>query len=208
MRFVDKLRLRLRSLIARGSVERELDFELRFHLDQQIEENLASGMAPEEARRAAMGAVGGITQFQEECRDMRRVNLIDNLVQDSRYGFRSLRHSPGFGIVAILTLALGIGANTAIFSVVHAALIRPLPYAHPDLLITLGEVRRQQALTERLNNGSWNASNPDFLDWRAQSKAFASLAGFTGDGFTLRGMGEPEVVSAVQATTNLLSTWE
>jgi predicted permease len=187
-------------------VERELETELGFHLNEQIEENLAAGMTAKEAHIAALRTIGGVTQVQEECRDMRRVNLIENLGQDLRFGLRSLRRSMGFSVVAILTLALGIGANTAIFSVVHAALIRPLPYVEPDRLITLGEVRRQQALSDRLNSGSWNASNPDFLDWRLQSKAFESLAGFSGDGFTLRGMGEPETVLAVQATTNFFST--
>ena len=209
MRVVDKLRLRLRSLFDRASVERELDREFRFHLDQQIEENLAAGMKPEEARRAAMRTIGGITQLREECRDMRRVNRIETLMQDLRYGFRSLRHAPSVSVVAILTLALGIGANTTIFSVVHAALIRPLPYRQPERLITLGQVRRQQAAANRLDNvsyTSWNASYPDLLDWRVQSKTFESLAGFGTDGFTLRGMGEPETVPAVQATPNFFST--
>jgi predicted permease len=201
-----KTRLRFRSLFRRRAVERELEAELGFHLDQQIEENLASGMAPDEARKAALCAIGGFTQYGEECRDMRRVNFIENLLQDLRFGFRTLRQSPSFATVAILTLALGIGANTAIFSVVHAALLRPLPYARPDGLITLGEVRSQQALTGQLTTESWNASYPDFLDWRTQSKTFESLAGFTGDGFTLRGVGEPETVFAVQATTNFFST--
>ena len=103
MRFSDKGRLRLRSLFRRGSVERELDAEFRFHIDEQIEENLVSGMAPEEARRAAMRMIGGITQLQEGCRDMRRINLIENLGQDLRFGLRSLRHSTAFSVVAILT---------------------------------------------------------------------------------------------------------
>jgi putative ABC transport system permease protein len=206
VRVFHKARLRIRSLLRRRSVERELDAELRFHLDQQIEENLASGMAPDEARRAALCTIGRLTQYGEECRDMRRVSLIDNLLQDLRFGLRTLRQSPAFTAVAILTLALGIGANTAIFSVVHAALLRPLPYAQPDRLITLGEVRSQQALSGKLTMGSWNAAYPDFLDWRAQSKTFESLAGFNVDGFTLRGVGEPESVFAVQVTTNFLST--
>jgi len=206
VRFGTKLRLRLRSLFRRDQVEREMENELRFHLDQQIEENLAAGMTPQEARAAALRLVGGITQFQEECRDMRRVNWIENAGQDLRYGFRSLCKTPGFTVIAILTLALGIGANTAIFSVVHAALIRPLPYAEPDRLITLGEVRRQQALADRGRNQSWVASNPDFLDWRAQAKTFESLAGFGSDGFTLRGMGEAESVAASQVTTNFFAT--
>jgi predicted permease len=187
-------------------VESELDAELRFHLEQQIEENLLSGMAPGEARRAALRAVGGLTQYQEECRDMRRVKLIENFVQDLRFGLRTHRQAPALTAVAIVTLALGIGANTAIFSVVRAALLRPLPYAQPDRLITVGEVRSQEELSQALGPASWNASYPDYLDWRKQSKAFESLAGFTGDGFTLRGAGEPETVTAVQATTNFFST--
>jgi putative ABC transport system permease protein len=198
--------LRLRSLFQRGAVECELDAEFRFHLDRQIEENLVSGMAPDEARGAALRAVGGLTQYQEECRDMRRVKLIENFVQDLRFGLRTQRQAPAFTAVAILTLALGIGANTAIFSVVRAALLRPLPYAQPDRLITVGEVRGEEELSQALSPASWNASYPDYLDWRKQSKTFESLAGFTPDGFTLRGAGEPETVIAVQATTNFFST--
>ena len=206
MRAFNQVRLRLRSLLRRHSVERELEAELRFHLDQQIEENLVSGMTPDEARGAALCAIRGLTQYGEECRDMRRVNFIENLLQDLRFGLRTLRQSMAFTVVAILTLALGIGANTAIFSVVRAALIRPLPYAQPDRLITLGEVRTQRELSGQLTMGSWNASYPDYLDWRTQSKTFESLAGFNADGFTLRGVGEPESVFAVQATTNFFST--
>jgi predicted permease len=206
VRVFRKFHLRIRSLFRRPSVECELEAELGFHLDRQIEENLATGMAPDEARRAALRAIGGLSQFQEECRDMRRVKLIENFVQDLRFGLRTQRQSPAFTAVAILTLALGIGANTAIFSVVRAALLRPLPYAHPDRLTTLGEVRSQEELSNTLSLDTWNASYPDYLDWRTQSKTFESLAGFTGDGFTLRGAGEPETIVAVQATTNFLST--
>jgi predicted permease len=205
VRALRKVRLRLRSLLRRSAVEFELDAELGFHLEQQIEENLVSGMAPGEARRAALRAVGGLTQYQEECRDMRRVKIIENFVQDLRFGIRTQRQAPAFTAIAILTLALGIGANTAIFSVVRAALLRPLPYAQPDRLITAGEVRSEED-SQALTPASWNASYPDYLDWRKQSKSFESLAGFTGDGFTLRGAGEPETVTAVQATTNFLST--
>jgi len=206
VRALGKVRLRLRSLFHRSAVECELDAELRFHLERQIEENLVSGMAPGEARRAALRAVGGLTQYQEECRDMRRVTLIENFVQDLRFGLRTQRQAPAFTAVAILTLALGIGANTAIFSVVRAALLRPLPYAQPDRLLTVGEVRSEEELSQALSPESWNASYPDYLDWRKQSKTFESLAGFTGDGFTLRGAGEPETITAVQATTNFFST--
>ncbi|MGA2736046.1 MAG: ABC transporter permease [Bryobacteraceae bacterium] len=201
-----KVRLRLRSLFCRRGVECELEAELRLHLDRQIEENPASGLAPDEARRAALRAIGGLAQYQEECRDMRRVTLIENLARDLRFGFRTQCQSPGFAAIAVLTLALGMGANTAIFSVVHAALLRPLPYAQPDRLITIGEVRGQEGLSDSLSLDSWNVSNPDYLDWRTQSKTFGSFAGFTGDGFTLRGAGEAETVFAAQTTTNFFST--
>jgi len=137
---------------------------------------------------------------------MRRVELIETFARDLRFGLRTQRQAPAFTAVAVLTLALGIGANTAIFSVVRAALLRPLPYEHPDRLITVGEVRTEEELSQALSPQSWNASYPDYLDWRKRSKAFESLAGFTGDGFTLRGAAEPETVTAVQATTNFFST--
>jgi len=139
MRWLYKLPLRFRTLFRKSHVEQELSDELRFHLEKLIEENLAKGMGPEEARYAALRDLGGFEQIKEECRDMRRVNYIENFLQDVSYGLRVLAKKPGFTFVAVLSLALGIGANTALFSLVDAVLLKTLPVQRPDELVLLDE---------------------------------------------------------------------
>ncbi|HKS82873.1 MAG TPA: ABC transporter permease, partial [Candidatus Acidoferrales bacterium] len=158
-----------------------------------------------EARRLARLSLGGAEQIKQSVADHRGLPFLDSLWQDVRYGARMLRKTPGFTLVAVLTLALGIGANTAIFSVVYAALLRPLPYAQPNRLITLDEVRPQEELSSSLNSLFWNVSYPDYLDWVRQSKSFDAIAGFTLDQFVLRGSGDPRPLFAAQASTNFFS---
>ena len=176
MRILDKARLRLRSLCRRPNVEFELEAELRFHLDQLIKENISSGMPPEEARRAAESMIGGIAQYKEECRDMRRVNFVEDLVQDVRYTIRSLAKSPGFTGVVVATLALGIGANAAIFALVHGVLLRPLDYPKPDQLMYL------TAEAPAIGGARSALSAPEYTEFRQMNRSFAEVGAYSTGG--------------------------
>ncbi|HXM48789.1 MAG TPA: ABC transporter permease [Pyrinomonadaceae bacterium] len=193
--------LRLRSLFRRGQVEAELNEELRYHLERQIEVNTAAGMSVEEARYAALRAMHGLDQPKEECRDMRRVRLIEDLWRDFRFSLRSLLKRPGFTAIALLALALGIGANTAIFSLVNAVILQPLPYRDPDRLISVYGTRN------RSTQGSVGPT--DFLDYRSQNKTFEQFAasGSMMLPMNLTGSGEPERLNASIITGNYFDTF-
>ena len=186
------VRMRLRSLARHGRVEGDLDKELRFHLEQQTEENLALGMPPADARRAALRRLGGVAQIQEECRDMRRTNYIENLWHDLHYAMRMLAKSPGFSVVIVLTLALSIGANSAIFSVIDGVLLRPLPYPEADRIV--------RVFFHSATYAKFPLNPFDFRDFRARNRSFDSLAGFTRGDLQLSGAGRPERFAGFQVT--------
>ena len=192
---LNKLRLRLRALFSKSRMEEELVEEVRFHLEREIEENIARGMSPEEARYAALRSFGGVERVKEESRDERGIRLFDEAWQDLRYSARMLRTQPGFTLIAVITLALGIGANTAIFSVVNAVLLRPLPCEAPDRLVVFW--------TAHPEVGREVASLPDFVDWREQSRSFEHMAAFTDRAFNLTGVGEAERLNGQVITSDL-----
>lgn len=192
----------LRRLFNKQHTERELDSELSFHLEQRAAELADSGMAPEEARRRARLEFGGVEGIKQECRESRRVHFFEVLLQDIKYGIRTMRRSPSFTIVAVFTLALGIGANTAIFSVVNAVLLRPLPFAEPARLVRVWHVPPAKSFPG-LTRFAVSAAN--YLDWRAQNHTFENMAIFTGGSFILTGRGDAESLQSVQAAPNLFS---
>jgi putative ABC transport system permease protein len=189
--------LRLRSLFRRAQVEQELNEELRYHIERQIEGHISKGMTEEEARYAALRAMGGLEQRKEECRDMRRVRLIENLIQDLRYGLRTLRRSPGFTAVAMLTLALGIGANTAIFSMLEGVVLAPLPYREAERLVVL--------LQTRPDNPRGSVSGPDFQDWQRDARSFEQMVGIKWLSSDLTNPGVPERIAGREISSGIFS---
>src|SRR5215472_2723261 len=150
-----------RNLFRKRAVEQALDDELRSSLEVLTQEKMKQGLSRSAARREALVELGGVEQVKEEVRAARAGRILEDFASDVRFAFRTLAKSPGFTAVVVLTLALGIGANTAIFSVVNAVLLRPLPFAAPDRLVSVVSTRR--------GNVPDNVSYPDFADWRAQN---------------------------------------
>ena len=161
--------LRLRSLFRRTRVEQELDEELQYHLEQRTEEYLAQGLTPAQAQRAALRAMDGLTQCKEECRESRGVTLIENAVQDIRYGLRVLAQSPGFTAVAVLTLALGIGANAVVFGILNGLILHPLNVPRWESLYSI----------ERPGTFGEYQSYPDYVDLRDRNRSFEGLIAYS-----------------------------
>ena len=162
---------RLRALFRKEELDQELSDELAFHLEKQIEQNIGLGMSAQEARYAPLRSFGGVEQVKEECRDAWGVRSINTLLQDLRFGLRMLAKNPGFTTVAVLTLALGIGANTAIFSLVNGCLIRPMPVPAPEQLAVLAVSQQGAPL------GALGFSYPEFSEFREQSETFCEVIG-------------------------------
>ncbi len=196
---LNDLLYRLRALFRRKSVEAELDEELRAHLEHQEHRYVQSGLPLEEAKRRARLEFGGLDQVKEECRDARGVNLIETTLQDIRYGLRKLARSPGFTAVAVATLALGIGANTLIFSVVNAAILHPLPFRDAGRLVT------QWATSPTVGySGPGSLTDKDYMEWRDQNRVFSDTAAFRGQPTNLTGVGEPVRLNGATITASLL----
>src|SRR5437879_11225378 len=198
---LNDLLLRLRSLFRRKSVEAELDEELRFHFEQQVAKFIQSGLPPQEAKRRARLDFGGVEQLKEEHREARGVTFIETVLQDIRYGLRTLAKSTGFTVVAMLTLALGIGANTAIFSYVNAWLIKPLPYPQADRLMVLETHDKKRGWTSE-----HFTSAADFFDFQKQNTSFEQTVAWTDANFNLTGDGPPALVEGGRVSWNYFDT--
>jgi predicted permease len=183
-------------LLRRKKMEEQLDKEMRFHPEQHANDLIASGVSPAEARRRARMALGGPEQVKEECRDARGTRWLEDIWQDLRYASRTLRQHPAFAAVAILTLALGIGASTVMFTVVNGVLLRPLPYPEPDKLVTV------HGHTSSKLYGDQRVAYLDFLDFKRESRSL-TLAGSMFNGGTVSGLGNPEYVDIREISPNL-----
>src|SRR5262245_53674403 len=181
MNLLHQLRLRFQALSQKAKLDARMDDEMRSHVEMQTQENIEAGMQPEEARYAALRQFGPVESIKETCREQRGVTWIENLGQDIRYGARMLRKNLGFTTVAVLMLAFGIGANTAIFSVVNGVLLRPLPYREPGQLV--------QLRADQEGSPSTFIGSATFVEVKAQSQSLARIAAYSGGDMTLTGAG-------------------
>ena len=198
MKTVRALLSRIAGLFDRERRDAELQDELQSVLQMHIDDNLRSGLSPEQARRQALIKLGSIDQVTEAYREQRGVPILETMAQDVRFALRGMRKNLGFTAVALFTLALGIGANTALFSVVNGVLLNPLPYPHPEQLVILF------GKTKEFEHAS--VSYPNYLDWEKQSHSFSSMAAFRGENFNVTNQDEPERLQGYMVSATFFST--
>ena len=178
----------------------DLSAEIDTHLQAHIDDNVRAGMTLDEARRHAHLMLGGVEATKEHYREQRGWPLLDALAQDLRYALRTMRINPGFTAVAVVTLALGIGANTAVFSLVRAVLLRPLPFPEPDRLMLLWDDMRTRG-----GPANVNPAPADYAIWKTGSRSFTDMAALAPTTYNLTGSGEPQKLSAIRTTANLFT---
>jgi putative ABC transport system permease protein len=188
-----KIGTRLRGFLRREVTIGEIEQEMRSHVELMTEANIARGMSPDAARAAAMQGFGNLTRMSERAYDVRASGGLETMWQDLRFGVRTLVRNPGFAAVAIVTLALGTGATSAMFSFVYAVVLSPLPYREPDRLLSVVEHRQGVDM---------GLSGPDYIDWRAAATSFEQLAASAATTANLTGRGEPERVGAARVSAN------
>src|SRR5581483_5561742 len=197
MRALNRFLSRIRNFATRSQNEERLREELEQHVALQTEENVRLGMSAGEGRRQALIKLGAVETVRERYSEEKSLPILECLQQDFHFALRQLRKAPGFTAVAVLTLALGIGANTAVFSVVYSALLQPLPYRDASRLMVLNETTPKVGVV--------SVSYPNFLDWRTQSHTFSEIAALQEVSFNLSGITEPESVSGLAVSPNFLA---
>src|SRR5215217_7934526 len=199
MKWLNTLLARVRALLHRDVVLQDIDEELRSHIEMEAEANRELGMAPEEARLSAAKSFGNVGSIRDLAYEVRGGGFMETVWQDLRYSGRMLLKHPGFTLIALLTLSLGIGANTAIFSIVNAVLLRPFPYHAPEQLVMVGE--------SVSNNRNSSVSYPNFADWRDERKVFDSASAVRwNESYNYTGAGEPERLQGRIVSAGFLST--
>ncbi len=204
MQWFQRIQRRIEGMLQKRKLDADMAEEMRSHIEMRTRENIEAGMPADEARYAAIRQFGWVDNIQETCREQRGVTWLEHLVQDLRYGARMLRKNPGFTAVAVLTLALGIGANTAIFSIINGVLLKPLPYPQPDRLVTLWELAPERGIEQE------RVSGPNYLDWRAQNSVFSDMAvspGWDSSDFKLVVRDGTVKVHGMHASSSLFTTF-
>ena len=201
MKSVRAFVMRLFGVFGSSKSERDLSAEIESHLQLHVDDNVRAGMTPAEARRRAVIALGSVEGTKEAYRDRRGLPAFESLVRDVRYGIRTLIKSPGFAVAGIVILGLGIGVNTAIFTVVNAVVLKPLPFADADRIVRLWHTPPQSTFA---GIEIFALSPANFIDWEAQSEVFEKMAIYRGGRWTLTGQGEPDAVVVYRGSADLL----